>query len=613
MDRIEFSVGGTVLITRPLPDITNPVILDGRTAPGYNASATDIKDAPPEYYLLGSGVPVGLNFDSAALGSEVRALGLLSFTEAAISTFRTAGSPAPGPGEGLQIDACWIGLQRNGVAFPNQAGVRLRSEGNTVGATADEGGLGNVISGNLSAGVFIDAQRRNALINNRIGTDPGGTVARPNKVGVRVVANDNDIGFNSSRPGAGNLISGNTDVGVSIEGQNNRVQGNEIGGTVVGGVLGNGESGIWIFGDNNLVGSGSAQNFVSGSEYGIRLGWATVGSATDTLIQANTISASTIAGIFIDEGDSNTISSNLISQNRVGIHLDLGIGNALIDNRISSNQAQGVLATAGSWLVMNGNRVLENEGGPGVQIESPQAQLTANTVSLNGDAQVVISADRALLCGNTLGFSGPPGRGGVDEPTLGTGVRLEGNDNTLGSFNPACEGNIVARNETGVEIRGAGNVAVNNFVFANQNSGFMLEGESAERNSIMANEILDNGSDGVTLWPDVGEGNLIFANAFSGNGGEAIDLDGDGVTLNDFSDDDEGPNRLQNYPKLLSVVAESNGSFTAGGGGELWRRVQRVPAPRWTSTDRVASRRARASASWKRWSTRPPAPSKRLV
>jgi hypothetical protein len=67
-----------------------------------------------------------------------------------------------------------------------------------------------------------------------------------------------------------------------------------------------------------------------------------------------------------------------------------------------------------------------------------------------------------------------------------------------------------------------------------------------------ANLIANNGSRGLTL--SDGSRNASLGNSFFNNGGLAIDLGNTGRTGNDSGDGDTGPNDLQNFPILTSIV-----------------------------------------------------------
>lgn len=67
------------------------------------------------------------------------------------------------------------------------------------------------------------------------------------------------------------------------------------------------------------------------------------------------------------------------------------------------------------------------------------------------------------------------------------------------------------------------------------------------RPSSLANAFTNNGQDGVVV---EGTNNLIRPMVAASNGGLAVDLNKDGVTLNDPLDADSGPNGLLNYPVL---------------------------------------------------------------
>jgi len=90
----------------------------------------------------------------------------------------------------------------------------------------------------------------------------------------------------------------------------------------------------------------------------------------------------------------------------------------------------------------------------------------------------------------------------------------------------------------------------------------LLHLDNVASNQIEFNKLEDNGSAGVLVRDlDSTEpsavfhniGNTISQNTISGTGA-LIDLGGDGVTLNDPADADEGPNTLLNFPELFTAV-----------------------------------------------------------
>ena len=135
-----------------------------------------------------------------------------------------------------------IGTDASGtIAMGNAADgvlIGFGAHDNTIGGAAS--GEGNLISGNGDSGVWIrDAgTTRNRVLGNIIGVDATGTRALSNgNDGITIIngAGSNVIG--GSVPGAGNLISGNVDRGITIQGlgsDDNRVLGNIIGTDVTG-------------------------------------------------------------------------------------------------------------------------------------------------------------------------------------------------------------------------------------------------------------------------------------------------------------------------------------------------------------------------------------------
>ena len=125
---------------------------------------------------------------------------------------------------GNVVEGNYIGTDKTGTAALANGydGVELGTgaTGNTIGGTT--AAARNVISGNANAGVEIDGANGNVVEGDYIGTDWTGTVAIGNGTGVEIdtSASGNTIGGVTSTPGtgAGNVISGNTDNGVVIDG-----------------------------------------------------------------------------------------------------------------------------------------------------------------------------------------------------------------------------------------------------------------------------------------------------------------------------------------------------------------------------------------------------------
>src|SRR5262249_59734512 len=90
--------------------------------------------------------------------------------------------------------------------------------------------LGLVINGFASDGIVLSGSGGNTIAGNYIGTDATGTAAVPNGgSGTFVAAPNNRIG--GTAPGDGNVISGNTGHGLSLNepGHGHLIEGNFIG------------------------------------------------------------------------------------------------------------------------------------------------------------------------------------------------------------------------------------------------------------------------------------------------------------------------------------------------------------------------------------------------
>ena len=250
LDTITFNIVGapppfTILLFQTLPAITDPVVIDGTTQPGFAGR--------PIIEVRASGqIGAGPGLHILAGGSTVRGL--------VINQFPGGGVMIEGAGGNL-IAGNFIGTDLSGTnGLGNSAGagnvIINNSSDNVIGGTT--AATRNLISGNAFAGVQIsgDASVSNRIRGNFIGTDLTGTnvIANP---GIGVFIKDaisTQVGGSGS---ARNIICGNAFAGVFLMGGiGNMIQGNLIGTDASGSrALGNGR-GIYLqnFTGNSLIG-----------------------------------------------------------------------------------------------------------------------------------------------------------------------------------------------------------------------------------------------------------------------------------------------------------------------------------------------------------------------
>lgn len=331
----------TISPTSALPNITDRLVIDGLTQPGFAGA--------PLIELNGAGagvVTAGLNVLSG--GSRIQGLAVNNFNGHGVR-LGTAGANT--------VRVNFIGTNPLGnTAQPNSGhGVFVdNTNNNTIGGAA--AGDGNVISGNSGQGVRIDGSGAtgNQVAGNFIGTNVGGNAPLGNgNDGILITggASVNAIGST-----AGNTISGNGSHGVEISGaatSGNFIQANFIG-TNLGGnaALGNSGSGVFISGaPSNAVGMQGLGNIISSNQNnGVLISGAT---AITNFVQSNLIGASTdpatplgngLNGVLVDNasgttiggatfGDENTVANNA----QDGVNINAGAGNRILSNSIHDN------------------------------------------------------------------------------------------------------------------------------------------------------------------------------------------------------------------------------------------------------------------------------------
>ncbi len=507
-DTITFNIPGSgakvINLVIGLPEITDRVVIDATTQPGY------------------AGAPL-IELDGLAVGSNGHGLlikaGGTTVRGLAIVNFRSNNGIWLNGCDNNVIQANYIGIAADGITpKQNSRGILLSNSSNNVigGTTA---ATRNVISGNSFAGVEINGNG-NVVQGNFIGTNAAGTVQRENGAGISIfnAPSENNL-IGGTAPGAGNLISGNQ-LGISTNGTGTTIQGNLIGTNVTGTDKLANVNGIQAIGLNMLVGglTPGARNVISGNQgHGLYL-----------------------------RGAGNKAQGNFIGTDITGT---LPLGNL-------------------GWGVIAGETALI-----GGTVPEARNIISANG-STNGDSANVAlglngSGTAATVQGNYIGtdVTGTHALGGTF-----AGINIFTSNHTIGGLVAGAR-NVISGNMIGIQIAGfsggpVGNVIQGNFIGLNAlgtgavpNTQHGIAISEASNNTIggtqlaASNKIAFNGGAGVSV--AFGSGNVIRINSIFSNGGLGIDLGANGVTANDGNDGDTGPNQLQNFPVITSVLSSA--------------------------------------------------------
>jgi CSLREA domain-containing protein len=235
-DTINFNIGGgigvkTISVASDLPDITDPLSIDGYSQPGSSPNTLATGTNAVLMIQLDGNNTAGNGLEIVADDVGVRGLAIGRFNFNGIEVDNVEGLGAP---SGVRIQGNFVGTDASGtVARPNRFnGLNLRESGgdNTVGGTSRS--QRNLISGNGANGINIGTGNDGyAIEGNLIGTKTDGTSALGNdNDGVHLSsATDNFVGeFSAS---AANTIAFNGGDGVNVVGEDtvgNRILSNAI-------------------------------------------------------------------------------------------------------------------------------------------------------------------------------------------------------------------------------------------------------------------------------------------------------------------------------------------------------------------------------------------------
>jgi len=201
-----------------LPNITDPVTIDGSTQPDFPGTPIIVVDG----VSAGAGVH-GLRLEAGSDGSTIRSLVIINFTSRGMSVVSPNNT----------ITGNWIGLKADGVTAAGNGAYGI-----VLSATASNSTVGgtlaaerNVISANNLSGIYVTGNN-NLVIGNYVGTNSSGAVAGVGNGGdgilINLGADGNTVGGTTAS--SGNIIAGNTGDGIfhPTAGVANRFLGNAI-------------------------------------------------------------------------------------------------------------------------------------------------------------------------------------------------------------------------------------------------------------------------------------------------------------------------------------------------------------------------------------------------
>ncbi len=206
-----------------------------------------------------------------------------------------------------------IGTNAKGTtAKPNFHGVTVSSGTWTIGGPG--AGQGNLISGNTGHG--IDLHGCSCMIQgNLIGTNATGSAALPNGAGIVMENTAGTIGGTSA--GEGNIISGNLGAGITVGATSYpsplSIVGNRIGTKATGGALGNGGDGILVQASNPPTEIGTAASAAAANVIANNYGAGVYVLGNHVAIRRNSIYDNAGAGISLAVGANASIVAPVIS------------------------------------------------------------------------------------------------------------------------------------------------------------------------------------------------------------------------------------------------------------------------------------------------------------
>lgn len=493
-DTVTFNISGSAPFTIAinfdiLPDILQPIIIDGRTQPQYATNHTPVIEISNDFLQFSNGIKLLGN----SSGSELYGLCIVNFAKMWSFPYSFGYGIISSTANHI-IQSNYIGLRADGTTVGGNTGGGLSLGylgGHQVGGT--EPYQGNVISGNPSFGLNIAGSSLNSyqssnniIQGNLIGTDATGTLNRGNTFNVQIVDSYNNI-LGGNTESARNIISGaksatdNTvGTGIAIEGPasyGNRIIGNYIGTDITGTQsIPNARGGVLILygAHNNDIGTDAVGegNIISGNgQYGVYLQGNTEDPVVSNSIKGNYIGVDVTgnaalpnsAGVMMLTGENNNnsiggttaTSKNVISGNTtVGIAIASGNNNQIIGNYIGTN-ALGTIAVPNNYgiNIEDGNNTIGGNAAGSRNI------ISGNTIGIYIGQS---ASSGSIVIGNYIGLNAS---GNAALPnTTGIALAASSTNSTIGGTD-SLERNVISGNSTnGISVSGTSHTIKNNYI-----------------------------------------------------------------------------------------------------------------------------------------------------
>jgi hypothetical protein len=421
-----------------------------------------------------------------------------------------------------------IGTNAWGSSAVGNGGDAIRVDGAPAVRIGDgTSGRGSLLSGNSGNGLYVINEGTALLKGAYVGTDYSGSVAIPNVNGVVVNGSPSCAIGGVRHAGEGNLISGNSNIGIFVTGAaatGTTIFGNNIGVSSSGAALPNASAGVWILGAPAVkigdIDTGDTQNVISGNgSHGVVISGS---GASGGRVETNAIGTNAACSVAIPNGGDGVVIN--------------GASNCVVGGVLLGNNTNIIAGNVGNGISIYGagatnNEVTNNYIGTGWQGSPPLGN--------GGDGIYIQDAT-----GNPIGSATT---GGVN--TIGAnhrhGIELAG----------TASGNAIRNNAIGI------NWSLDGAAIGNVLDGIHIGG-TASNNAVggvgpgYPNHVWNSGGAGIAVVG--GAGNWLKANQFRSNGGLPIDLGPAGQTPNDVGDGDAGPNNLQNFPVVANYGWSNN-------------------------------------------------------